>query len=61
MQRLQDKVFLSILFLGILFPLYAYASPSSSIVPEPTTLALLATGLVASAPLSLFVGEKVKD
>jgi hypothetical protein len=47
MQRVQDKIVLFVLaFLGILFPLYAYASPSSSIVPEPATLALLTSGLV---------------
>ncbi|MDQ6734639.1 MAG: PEP-CTERM sorting domain-containing protein [Nitrospirota bacterium] len=47
MQRVHDKVVLFVLtFVGTLFPLYVYASPSSSVVPEPATLALLATGLV---------------
>ena len=47
MQRIQYTVFFFVLtFVGTLFPLCAYASPSSSVVPEPATFALLASGLV---------------
>ena len=47
MQRVHDTAVSCVLtFVGTLFPLYAYASPSASVVPEPATLTLLATGLV---------------
>jgi len=39
-------IFLALAVVGILFPLQAHASfPTPTVVPEPATLVLLATGI----------------
>ena len=46
MKRISEKTVLFVLAVGgMLFPLQAHASIPAAVVPEPATLALLATGL----------------
>jgi hypothetical protein len=46
MQRVSEKAVLFVFAVGgMLFPLQAHASIPAAVVPEPATLALLATGL----------------